>query len=144
MSKSVCWRFFPRFGSWKEISSDSLPQALIYSLIKPSWVGWGAVKRVHIKSKILSAQSGVHPRPPRVLKTGAKTLQAIPRGTEKHLQLWSPGVCPISLPAVSPLLLLFPSLPFIPGTIVRASSFGLLHIPCQKQKPFLTPDDQGL
>lgn len=34
---------------------------------------------------------------------------------------------------------LFPSLPFIPETIVQASSFGPLHIPGQKQKPFLTP-----
>lgn len=34
---------------------------------------------------------------------------------------------------------LFPSLPFIPGTVVRASSFGPLRIPGQNQKPPLTP-----
>lgn len=51
---------------------------------------------------------------------------------------------PLCHPPPHPLHLpLFPSLPFIPRTIVQASSFGLLHIPCQKQKPFLTPDDQA-
>lgn len=73
--------------------------------------------------------------PPCVLKT----LHVIPWGTENHLWLLSPRCLPISL---SPPLV-FPSLSFIPGTIVQASSSGLLRLPCQKQKPFLTPDDQA-
>ena len=53
-----------------------------------------------------------------------------------------PVVSQVFAPSLSPQpspLPLFPSLPFIPGTIVWASSFGPLHIPSPNQKPFLTP-----
>lgn len=51
----------------------------------------------------------------------------------------SPAVVP-QVFALSPPL---PPSPFHSWNNVPASSFGLLHIPCQKQKPFLTPDDQA-
>lgn len=81
--------------------------------------------------------------PLRFKDQGKNFLHASSWGTEKSLRLRFPRclLC-LPLPHRSPSSP-FSSLPFIPGTIVLTSSFGLFHILCQKQKPFLTPDDQA-
>lgn len=93
--------------------------------------------RLHREQNPLCPEWGASTSPC-VLKAGAETLcTPFPGGQENISGCVSPGVRSISLSDRPPTP--FPSLLFIPGTIVRASSFGLLHIPCQKQKPFLTP-----
>lgn len=126
--------FFPRFCFWKEIFSDFPLHVLIYGLIKQSW-GWGGEKGTCREQGSICPELGYVHIPPCVLKT----LHVIPWGTGNRLWLWFPRCLPVSLSPPPPSFLLS----FMPGTVVQASSFGLLRLPCQKQKPFLTPDDQA-
>lgn len=97
-----------------------------------------AEKLVGRKLKPLCPEWGPSMSPLRFKDWYKDSLPAGPWGTEKHPQLWFPR-CSLCLPYPPPP----PPSPFHSWNNVRASSFGLLHIPCQKQKPFLTPDDQA-
>ena len=127
--------FFPRFCFWKEIFSDFPLHVLIYGLIKQSW-GWGGEKGTYREQSSICPELGYIHVPPCILKP----LHVTPWGDRKPPLAVVPQVfAHLPLPTAP----IFPSLSFVPETIVQASSFGLLHLPCQKQKPFLTPDDQA-
>lgn len=91
--------------------------------------------------RILSPQSGVHSHPPCVLKMCKNSA---------HLSLGDRNTSLAAVPQVSVGLVLprrlplfFFLSPFHSSNNRPGQSFGLLHIPCQKQKSFLTPDDQA-
>lgn len=95
---------------------------------------------MHREQNPISAQTRVRPHFSLSFKDPVHPLFACQSPGDRKISpsCGSPGVCLVSFSQSSPPPL-FPSFPFIPGTIVRASSSGPLHIPGQKQKPSLTP-----